>query len=100
MSPAMSTVDQLLTEIAAFCDDFAIPESTFGRRVMNDSKFVERIRQGGGLTVANLDRIRSYMAEQRGDTTTKSKGARAPRVPASKRAGRKPASRGSPRAAA
>lgn len=61
----MSTLDALLTDIASFCKEFGIPESTFGRRVMSDGKFVERVRQGGGLTVANLDRIRSYMADER-----------------------------------
>lgn len=61
----MATVNSLLNEIAAFCEEFKIPESTFGRRVMSDGKFVERIRQGGGLTVANLDRINAYMADER-----------------------------------
>lgn len=61
----MSTTDALLVEIAAFCDEFDIPESTFGRRAMSDGKFVERIRGGGGLTVANLDRIRAYMEGER-----------------------------------
>ncbi len=61
----MSTTETLLAEIAAFCSEFRIPESTFGRRAMNDGKFVERVRQGGGLTVANLDRIRAYMDSER-----------------------------------
>lgn len=61
----MSTTEALLREISAFCAEFDISESTFGRRVMNDGKFVERIRQGGGLTVTNLDRIRSHMADER-----------------------------------
>lgn len=61
----MSTTDALLKEIATFCREFNIPESTFGRRVMGDGKFVERIKTGGGLTVANLDRIREYMTTER-----------------------------------
>lgn len=61
----MSTVAALLKEITEFCREVAISESTFGRRAMNDGKFVDRIRQGGGLTVANLDRIRIYMAAER-----------------------------------
>lgn len=62
----MATQDQLLAEIVLFCADAGIPETTFGRRVMSDGKFVDRIRQGGGLTVANLDRIRAYIAAERG----------------------------------
>lgn len=61
----MSTTNSLLKEISDFCREFDLSESTFGRRVMSDGKFVERIRQGGGLTVANLDRIRAYMAGER-----------------------------------
>lgn len=61
----MSTIETLLREIEKFLEESDIAESTFGRRVLNDGKLVERIRQGGGLTVANLDRIRVYMAQQR-----------------------------------
>jgi len=61
----MSTVEALLREIAEFCEEFGLSESTFGRRVMSDGKFVERVRHGGGLTVANLDRIRAYIADER-----------------------------------
>lgn len=73
----MSTIAALLREIGTFCKDFGITESTFGRRAMSDGKFVERIKAGGGLTVANLDRLRAYMAEER---------AAARRAPARKRA--------------
>lgn len=61
----MSTISSLLKEIAAFCKEFRIGESTFGRRAMSDGKFVDRIKAGGGLTVANLDRLRDYMATER-----------------------------------
>lgn len=61
----MSTTDVLLRDIAIFCAEAGINEKTFGRRVMNDGKFVDRVRGGGGLTVANLDRARAYIAEQR-----------------------------------
>lgn len=61
----MSTISALLKEIREFCKELGITESTFGRRAMSDGKFVERIRAGGGLTVANLDRLRAYMTEER-----------------------------------
>lgn len=61
----MSTTVELIREISDFCREFELSESTFGRRVMSDGKFVDRVRHGGGLTVANLDRIRAYMASER-----------------------------------
>ena len=42
--------EQLLAEIAAFCQRIGMAESTFGRRVVNDGKLVSRLRFGGRVT--------------------------------------------------
>jgi len=52
----------LLEEITAFCRKNGLAESTFGRMAVNDGKFVSRLRDGGGLTMATVDRVRSFIA--------------------------------------
>jgi SAM-dependent methyltransferase len=52
----------LLKEITAFCRKNGLAESTFGRMAVNDGKFVSRLRDGGGLTMATADRVRSFIA--------------------------------------
>jgi len=61
----MSIVAELLSEIDAFTSAAQIAPATFGTRAVNDGKFVDRIRAGGNLTVATIDRVRSYMAAER-----------------------------------
>jgi len=52
----------LLQEIAGFCRAAGMAESTFGRRAVNDGKFVPRLRFGGRVTTLTADRVRAYMA--------------------------------------
>jgi SAM-dependent methyltransferase len=54
--------EQLLEEISSFCRQAGMAESTFGRRVVNDGKLVQRLRHGGRITTDTLDRIRSYLS--------------------------------------
>src|SRR5690606_21136168 len=54
--------EQLLEEISSFCRRAGMAESTFGRRVVNDGKLVQRLRHGGRITTDTLDRIRSYLS--------------------------------------
>ena len=54
----------LIEEIEAFCRSAGIAESTFGRRAVNDGKFVGRLRDGKRVTSATIHRIRTYMSEQ------------------------------------
>ncbi|MBI3709387.1 MAG: hypothetical protein HY246_17170 [Proteobacteria bacterium] len=54
--------ETLLQEIAEYCRKAGVAESTFGRRAVNDGKFVSRLRYGGRLTTVTLDRVRAYMA--------------------------------------
>jgi SAM-dependent methyltransferase len=39
-------------------------ESTFGRRSVNDGKFVSRLRFGGGVTTTTVERVRSFISER------------------------------------
>jgi len=57
----------LLDSISAFCRDSGIAESTFGRRAVNDGKFVARLRDGARITPETLERVSSFL-EQHGAT--------------------------------
>jgi len=51
----------LLLDIEVYCRRCGIAESTFGRRAVNDGKFVARLRGGKGITTTTLERVRSFM---------------------------------------
>ena len=55
--------DKLLQEIATFCRSAAMAESTFGRRAVNDGKFVARLRFGGRVTTHTVERVRTFMTK-------------------------------------
>ena len=57
--------DGLLQEIADFCRQAQLAETTFGRRAVNDGKLVGRLREGGRITTDTLDRVRGFIAEHR-----------------------------------
>lgn len=42
-----------------------LADSTFGMKVVRDSKFLPRLRAGGGITVATMQAVRDWMAEDR-----------------------------------
>ena len=56
--------DELLAQIAAFCQRVGMAESTFGRRVVNDGKLVARLRFGGRVTTQTVDRINAFIARK------------------------------------
>jgi hypothetical protein len=51
----------LLDAIVAFCRNNGMAESTFGRRAVNDGKFVSRLRDGARITPETLDRVGTFM---------------------------------------
>ena len=53
----------LLADIEAFCRVQGIAESTFGRQVVNDGKFVGRLRDGKGVTTATVVRVHRHILE-------------------------------------
>src|SRR5262245_10540186 len=60
----------LLQEISDYCRKTGLAESTFGRRAVNDGKLAARLRNGGRITTYTLDRIRSFMDDNRADAIT------------------------------
>ena len=51
----------LLDSISAFCRASGIAESTFGRRAVNDGKFVARLRDGARITPETLERVTTFL---------------------------------------
>lgn len=60
----MSIQAELLADIARYIAERGIAESTFGRLAVNDGKFVERLRQGGGVTVKTVERVRKFLVQE------------------------------------
>lgn len=57
----MENIQALITEIERYCQRAGLAESTFGRLAVNDGKLVSRLRQGRGITLKTMLRIRSYI---------------------------------------
>jgi hypothetical protein len=56
----------LLESIAEFCRTNGVAESTFGRRAVNDGKFVARLRDGARVTPETLERVSTYLTRHGG----------------------------------
>lgn len=69
----MSIAADLLAEIDAFIRESEISQTAFGVRALNDGRFVGRLREGSGITVATVDRVRAYIAAERAKVGGKSK---------------------------
>ena len=54
----------LLDSIAEFCRRANMAESTFGRRAVNDGKFVSRLRDGARITPETLVRVSEFLTTQ------------------------------------
>ncbi|MDP6574047.1 MAG: hypothetical protein QGI63_02010 [Rhodospirillales bacterium] len=59
----MDEIQRLIAEIEAYCQLSGLAETTFGRRAVNDGKFVGRLRDGKGVTVKTIARLRVFMHE-------------------------------------
>ena len=55
----------LLGSISDFCQRTGMAESTFGRRAVNDGKFVARLRDGARVTPETLQRVNAVHLEER-----------------------------------
>ncbi len=60
------SAQELLQEISDYCRHSGLAESTFGRRAVNDGKLTARLRNGGRITTETLDRIRTFMHNNKG----------------------------------
>ena len=54
----------LLDSISEFCRRAGMAESTFGRRAVNDGKFVSRLRDGARITPETLERVSTFLSSQ------------------------------------
>jgi hypothetical protein len=54
----------LLDSISEFCRRANMAESTFGRRAVNDGKFVARLRDGARITPETLERVSDFLNTQ------------------------------------
>jgi hypothetical protein len=54
----------LLDSISEFCRRVGMAESTFGRRAVNDGKFVSRLRDGARITPETLERVSAFLSSQ------------------------------------
>jgi hypothetical protein len=56
--------EALLRDIAEYCRNAGIAESTFGRLAVNDGKLVGRLRLGGRVTSETVERVRAFIARE------------------------------------
>lgn len=78
----METNSDLIADIEAYCRTAGIAESTFGRQVVNDGKFVGRLRDGKRVTTTTVERVRRYIAGQNGSAAAAPPAATPPRTAA------------------
>jgi SAM-dependent methyltransferase len=62
----MTDAEVLLAQIDEACRRLRIAQTTFGRLAVNDGKFVNRLQQGGRVTLQTVDRVHRFIAEQSG----------------------------------
>ena len=60
----MNESEALIAEVEEYCRRAGMAETTFGRRAVNDGKFVRRVRGGGGVTTRTAARVRAYISER------------------------------------
>ena len=53
--------DQLLTAVIEFCKEHKMAESTFGRKAVNDGKFVSRLRTGARGTPETFEKVKKFI---------------------------------------
>src|SRR5262245_18658068 len=63
LGDVLETGGTLLGSISDFCRRTGMAESTFGRRAVNDGKFVARLRDGGRVTPETLNRVNQFIAK-------------------------------------
>jgi hypothetical protein len=59
----MSSADALLSEIDAFLQRTGMTQTQFGQEAMNNGSFVRQLRNGYGVTLRTLDKVRAFMSE-------------------------------------
>ncbi len=57
----MDDAQALVSEVEEYCRGAGVAESTFGRRAVNDGKFMRRVRAGGAVTAKTAARARAFI---------------------------------------
>lgn len=73
----MSTREQLLREIEAFLADTGMSAGRFGQSTVGDRAFVGTLRRGRDPMLRTVDRIRAFIAAERGKKRRPKKKSRA-----------------------
>lgn len=55
-------MNDLLDQIAAYCEIAGIAETTFGNLAAKDSRFVAKVR-AGRVTLRSMERVRQWMLD-------------------------------------
>ena len=58
----MNPITEILSRIERCCAARGISETTFGRYVVNDGKFVARLRSGRSMTLKTFERVEAALA--------------------------------------
>ena len=61
----MTEQRSLIADIEGYCRRTGMAESTFGRRAVNDGKFVGRLREGRRVTAPTVAKVHAFLAAQR-----------------------------------
>lgn len=64
-SPVPSIRETLLAQIDAFCAEWDMNQTEFGRQAVNDPAFVTRLRGKTNIGIARIDAARRFMATYR-----------------------------------
>jgi hypothetical protein len=51
----------LLAEIEKFCREQNMSEKTFGAYALNNSKLVQRLRDGGDIRIGTYNKVQAYI---------------------------------------
>ena len=63
----MTDQDNFLKIILEFCSKFNFAESSFGRKVVNDGKFISRLRSGSRVTPETWAKVANFIENHSGD---------------------------------
>lgn len=58
-----SFTESFLREVEEYLDRSGLGPNSFGRRAMSDPRFVYDLRKGRAVSIATVDKVRKFMAE-------------------------------------
>ena len=59
----MKQISPILHDIESFLAETGMSATYFGKRAVNNSELVDRLRAGGDVTIRTADRVRAFMAD-------------------------------------